>query len=201
MGDDLCFGNRPTDVLLVIDSASLQDALLENSEFFSALTTFIEPLNGALPSLTIQKAILNQLGRVSSLDRLTWALSSTSTFLQFDVIDKDMLKQSGLGKIVNFYTRTKRVQPEINRQANLLIDKWSKPILRAAGISSGSTTGRMAATGHAEEYGSGGGGRSVITLSAKQVREKEDLLQIAVDAQRHKEDEKKGGRRPNVIVS
>lgn len=60
----------------------------------------------------------------------------------------------------------------------------------------------MAATGHVEdeEYGSGGG-RPVVTLSAKQVREKEDLLQIAVDAQRHKEDEKKGGRRPNVIVS
>jgi len=122
--------------------------------------------------------------------------------VQFDVIDKDMLKQSGLGKIVNFYTKAKRVQPEINRQANLLIDKWSKPILRAAGIASGSITGRMAATGHVEdeEYGSGGG-RPVVTLSAKQVREKEDLLQIAVDAQRHKEDEKKGGRRPNVIVS
>jgi hypothetical protein len=122
--------------------------------------------------------------------------------VQFDVIDKDMLKQSGLGKIVNFYTRTKRVQPEINRQANQLIDKWSKPILRAAGIASGSATGRMAATGHVEdeEYGSGGG-RSVITLSAKQLREKEDLLQIAVDAQRHGEDEKKGSRRPNVIVS
>ena len=113
-----------------------------------------------------------------------------------------MLKASGLGKIVNFYTRTKRVQPEITRQANQLIDKWSKPILRAAGIASGSATGRMAATGHAEEESYGPGeGSGVITISAKQLREKEDLMQYALEAQREVVEERKGSRRPNVIVS
>jgi hypothetical protein len=57
-------------------SASLQDSLLENSEFFSALTAYIEPLkDGALPSLTIQKSILTQLARVSpftTVDRQTY---------------------------------------------------------------------------------------------------------------------------------
>ena len=113
-----------------------------------------------------------------------------------------MLKASGLGKIVNFYTRTKRVQPEITRQANQLIDKWSKPILRAAGIASGSATGRMAATGHTEEESYGPGeGSGVITVSAKQLKEKEELMQYALEAQREVAEGKKGSRRPNVIVS
>jgi hypothetical protein len=189
------------------NSASLQDSLLENSEFLSELTGFIEPLkDGSLPSLTIQRSILSQLNKVSErlyrdrIERGIWLWSRC--IHQFDVIDKDMLKASGLGKIVNFYTRTKRVQPEITRQANQLIDKWSKPILRAAGIASGSATGRMAATGHAEEESYGPGeGSGVITISAKQLREKEDLMQYALEAQREVVEERKGSRRPNVIVS
>lgn len=119
---------------------------------------------------------------------------------QFDVIDKDMLKASGLGKIVNFYTRTKRVQPEITRQANQLIDKWSKPILRAAGIASGSATGRMAATGHTEEESYGAGeGSGVITISAKDLRAKDHETQYGLE--KVEDDQKKGSRRPNVIVS
>ena len=48
------------------NSASLQDSLLENSEFLSELTGFIEPLkDGSLPSLTIQRSILSQLNKVS----------------------------------------------------------------------------------------------------------------------------------------
>jgi mRNA-degrading endonuclease toxin of MazEF toxin-antitoxin module len=60
----------------------------------------------------------------------------------------------------------------------------------------------MAATGHPEDEGYGGGeGRAIVTLNAKQLREKEDLLQTALDAQRREKAEEKSGRRPNVIVS
>ena len=60
----------------------------------------------------------------------------------------------------------------------------------------------MAATGHAEEESYGPGeGSGVITISAKQLREKEDLMQYALEAQREVVEERKGSRRPNVIVS
>ena len=47
-------------------SASLQQSILESNDFLSTLRRFIEPMeDGSLPSLTIQKGILFQLGRAS----------------------------------------------------------------------------------------------------------------------------------------
>lgn len=64
--------------LCLFSSASLQDSLLENSEFLSELTSFIEPLkDGALPSLTIQKSILGQLGKVRGFGKNTIPMSWT----------------------------------------------------------------------------------------------------------------------------
>jgi hypothetical protein len=44
-------------------------------------------------------------------------------------ITKENLRESGLGKIIFFYTRSKRVQPEISRLSNDLYDRWSRLIL------------------------------------------------------------------------
>lgn len=47
-----------------------------------------------------------------------------------DYIDKDVLKDSKLGRIVIFYTKCKRVTPDIARIANDLISIWSRPIVK-----------------------------------------------------------------------
>ena len=134
-------------------------------------------------------------------------LTSPPLFLiaQFDVIDKDILKASGLGKIVNFYTRTKRVQPDITRQANLLIDKWSKPILRAAGVSVGGRGGINASGGGGggddeQDYASGGANsrdRGVVTMSAKEAKRRDEMRQGTVPVG----EETVKTRRPHTIVS
>lgn len=46
-------------------------------------------------------------------------------------IDTNALKESGLGRIVLFYTKkNKRVSPAIKNQADNLIAAWSRPILK-----------------------------------------------------------------------
>lgn len=45
-------------------------------------------------------------------------------------LDTQTLKESRLGPIVLFYTKTKRVTPSINRQADALVQAWSRPIIK-----------------------------------------------------------------------
>ena len=45
-------------------------------------------------------------------------------------LDTTTLKESRLGPIVLFYTKTKRVTPAINRQADALVQNWSRPIIK-----------------------------------------------------------------------
>lgn len=45
-------------------------------------------------------------------------------------IETSALKSSGLGKIVYFYTKCKRVDPFIARMANQLVSDWMRPIIR-----------------------------------------------------------------------
>ena len=46
-------------------------------------------------------------------------------------IDTSALKESGLGKIIMFYTKkNKRVTPEIKRAADMLLANWSRPIMK-----------------------------------------------------------------------
>jgi len=47
-----------------------------------------------------------------------------------EFIDTAVLKESGLGRIVLFYTKCKRVTPDITRTANLLVSTWSRPIIK-----------------------------------------------------------------------
>jgi transcription factor SPN1 len=47
-----------------------------------------------------------------------------------DFIDAPVLKESGLGRIVLFYIKCKRVTPDIQRTANDLVSIWSRPIIK-----------------------------------------------------------------------
>ena len=45
-------------------------------------------------------------------------------------IDTNSLKESGLGRVVLFYTKCKKVLPAIARMANDLVSAWSRPIIK-----------------------------------------------------------------------
>lgn len=47
-----------------------------------------------------------------------------------EFIDSAVLKESGLGRIVLFYTKCKRVHPDMQRIANDLVCIWSRPIIK-----------------------------------------------------------------------
>jgi len=47
-----------------------------------------------------------------------------------EFIDSAVLKESGLGRIVLFYTKCRRVTPDIQRIANDLVSTWSRPIIK-----------------------------------------------------------------------
>ncbi|KAH9897126.1 hypothetical protein F4778DRAFT_744460 [Xylariomycetidae sp. FL2044] len=94
--------NRNTNTSAVLDS----DAnLLQHVKFF------LEPLNdGSLPAYNIQRDIFQALLRLP--------------------IDTEMLRQSGIGKVVLFYTKSKRPELQIKRIAERLLGEWSRPILK-----------------------------------------------------------------------
>jgi transcription factor SPN1 len=47
-----------------------------------------------------------------------------------EFIDTAVLKESQLGRVVLFYTKCKRVTPDIARIANHLVSTWSRPIIK-----------------------------------------------------------------------
>ncbi|KAJ9125275.1 hypothetical protein QFC22_000230 [Naganishia vaughanmartiniae] len=182
-------------VIAVLQNASLQQSILESNDFLSTLRRFIEPMeDGSLPSLTIQKGILFQLGRLEGLEVIH-------------------LRNSGLGKVVNFYTRCKSCQPEIIRQANLLIDRWSKPILDTGNNARASARARAEAERedqddrHAAEGGERGEGGASNGDGGGRPKDRKAmrsgaLLYQKVQADKEKGDDKqKSSRLPSHIVS
>lgn len=83
-------------------------------------------------------------------------------------IDTSALKESGLGKIVLFYTKkNKRVSPAIKNQADNLIAAWSRPILkRSASYRDRTLTVAEVQSQDASGGNSQGSKRSNIKLSA-----------------------------------
>lgn len=71
---------------------------------------FLEPLNdGSLPAYNIQRDIFAALQKLP--------------------INKDALIASGIGKVVMFYTKSKKPEPQIKRIAERLIKDWTRPIV------------------------------------------------------------------------
>jgi transcription factor SPN1 len=99
------------EVTSMLNRNTAQSAVLDaESDFFQAVKFFLEPLNdGSLPAYNIQRDIMTALMKLP--------------------VDTDLLRSSGIGKIVLFYTRSKRPEPSIKRMAERLIGEWSRPIL------------------------------------------------------------------------
>ena len=96
--------------------------LLNRNTYVSALTDpetnlleavrfFLEPLeDGSLPAYNIQRDLFAALARLP--------------------MNKDTLIASGIGKVVVFYTKSKRPEVGIKRQASNLLAEWTRPLLQ-----------------------------------------------------------------------
>ena len=99
-------------VIAFLNRNNIQHAVLDpETNFLQSVKYFLEPLNdGSLPAYNIQREIFTALTRLN--------------------IEKETLLSSGIGKVVLFYTRSKRPQAEIKRMAERLLGEWSRPILK-----------------------------------------------------------------------
>ncbi|KAJ1975417.1 Transcription factor iws1 [Dimargaris verticillata] len=90
--------------------AVYQDQLLEGG-ILDAVRVWLEPLDdGALPALDIQVELFD--------------------FIEKLPIRTEHLRESGLGRIVMFFSKCPRVDPRIQRKADELVLKWSRPIIQ-----------------------------------------------------------------------
>ncbi|GAA5887017.1 hypothetical protein JCM6882_009417 [Rhodosporidiobolus microsporus] len=97
-------------VVEIMQKTALAETIVENG-MLEAVKRWLEPLpDRSLPALNIQRPLFNLLRTIT--------------------IETSALKSSGLGKIVYFYTKCKRVDPAVARVANQLVSDWMRPILR-----------------------------------------------------------------------
>lgn len=93
----------------VLQRPNLMATAMDNN-FLEAMRRWLEPLpNKSLPAYSIQKLMFEIMGKMK--------------------ITTDYLRESGIGKVVMFYTKDKRPQLHIKREADRLIGEWSRPIL------------------------------------------------------------------------
>ena len=82
-----------------------------DNNLLEGVRRWLEPLpDRSLPALNIQDFLFTQLTKMD--------------------IDTNSLKESGLGRVVLFYTKCKRVTTQINRIARELVSTWSRPIIK-----------------------------------------------------------------------
>ena len=93
---------QPEHLAAIVDP---ETNLLESVRFF------LEPQHdGSLPAYNIQRSLFQALARLP--------------------IDKDSLVSSGLGKVVLFYTKSRKVEDNIKRAAERLVGEWTRPLLK-----------------------------------------------------------------------
>ena len=99
-------------VVALLNRNTLQQALVDpDINVLEAVRFFLEPLNdGSLPAYNIQRELFQCLAKLP--------------------ITKDALVASGIGKVVQFYTRSPKAELNIKRQAERLIGEWTRPILK-----------------------------------------------------------------------
>ncbi|KAJ7285119.1 transcription factor iws1 [Mycena rebaudengoi] len=91
--------------------SSLAQSMIDNN-LLEAVKRWLEPLpDRSLPALNIQREFFTLIKKM-------------------EFIDSAVLKESGLGRIVLFYTKCKRVTPDIKRTADELVSTWSRPIIK-----------------------------------------------------------------------
>ncbi|KAI0476281.1 hypothetical protein GGR56DRAFT_674759 [Xylariaceae sp. FL0804] len=99
------------EVMSLLNRNNNQSVVVDpDTNFLQHVKFFLEPLNdGSLPAYNIQRDIFQALIRLP--------------------IEKETLRSSGIGKIVLFYTKSKRPEFGIKRMAERLLGEWSRPIL------------------------------------------------------------------------
>ncbi|KAI0975914.1 hypothetical protein F4678DRAFT_286626 [Xylaria arbuscula] len=99
------------EVTKLLTSRTLQNIVIDpDTNFLQHVRFFLEPLNdGSLPAYNIQRDIFSALVNLP--------------------IEKESLRMSGIGKIILFYTKSKRPEIAIQRMAERLLGEWSRPIL------------------------------------------------------------------------
>jgi len=91
--------------------AALAQSMIDNN-LLEAVRRWLEPLpDRSLPALNIQRELFNIIKKM-------------------EFIDSAVLKESGLGRVVLFYTKCKRATPDVQRIANDLVSTWSRPIIK-----------------------------------------------------------------------
>jgi len=100
------------EVVAVLNRNTIQHSIVDpDTNFLMTVRFFLEPLNdGSLPAYNIQRDLLTALTRLP--------------------IEKEALLSSGIGKVVFFYTKSKKPEVSIKRVAEKLIGEWSRPILK-----------------------------------------------------------------------
>ena len=100
------------EVVSVLNRNTYQQSILDpETNFLEPVRFFLEPLSdGSLPAYNIQRELFQALERLP--------------------MTKEALISSGIGKVVFFYRKSKRVDDKIKRQATKLMEEWSRPILQ-----------------------------------------------------------------------
>lgn len=100
------------EVTALLNRQTVQHAVLDpENNFLQHVKFFLEPLNdGSLPAYNIQRDIFTALITLP--------------------IEKECLLSSGIGKVVLFYTQSKRPEVGIKRMAERLLGEWSRPLLK-----------------------------------------------------------------------
>lgn len=100
------------EVVGILNRNTYQQSILDpETNFLEPVRFFLEPLSdGSLPAYNIQREIFQALERLP--------------------MTKEALISSGIGKVIFFYRKSKRVDPKIKRQATKLMEEWSRPILQ-----------------------------------------------------------------------
>ncbi|CDK25066.1 unnamed protein product [Kuraishia capsulata CBS 1993] len=89
--------------------ANLSDSILDNN-MLESVRLWLEPLpDGSLPAYEIQKSMFQAVQQLP--------------------IKTIHLRESGLGKVVLFYQKSKKVDPSLKRAAEKMIGDWTRPIM------------------------------------------------------------------------
>lgn len=98
--------------LLNRNNRDVESAIVDpENNLLESVRFFLEPLSdGSLPAYNIQRELFASLAKLP--------------------IDKEALISSGIGKVVLFYTKSKKPEMSIKRQAERLLGEWTRPILK-----------------------------------------------------------------------
>ncbi|CAG8977771.1 hypothetical protein HYALB_00011156 [Hymenoscyphus albidus] len=99
-------------VVSLLNRNTVQHSIVDpDTNFLQSVKYFLEPLpDGSLPAYTIQRDLFAALARLP--------------------IEKESLLSSGIGKVVLFYTKSKKPEIGVKRAAERLLGDWSRPILK-----------------------------------------------------------------------